>query len=126
MRQGQGQGGGAERGHLHAGLGCGATWGRLPSLGAWQRVPTLGWASSPEHSDFPVCCTEGVQPENCPGDSKQGGRTPSIPDSGWIQLALRRIPYPSRERPSLVQSSWGREASAEAPGKGEREGGRED
>lgn len=38
MRQGQGQGRGAERGHLHAGLGCGATWGRLPSLGAWQRA----------------------------------------------------------------------------------------
>lgn len=30
VRQGQGQGRRAERGHLHAGLGCRATWGRLP------------------------------------------------------------------------------------------------
>lgn len=41
LRQGQGQGRGAERGHLHAGLGCRATWGRLPSLGAWQRAAAL-------------------------------------------------------------------------------------
>lgn len=41
VRQGQGQGRGAERGHLHAGLGCGATWGRLPSPGAWQRAAAL-------------------------------------------------------------------------------------
>lgn len=66
VRQGQGQGRGAERGHLHAGLGCGATWGRLPSLGAWQRAAALAacghgrgclrWAGRPVQSILTFLC----------------------------------------------------------------------
>lgn len=66
VQQGQGQGRGAEQGHLHAGLGCGATWGRLPSLGAWQRAAALAscgrgrrclcWAGRPVQSILTFLC----------------------------------------------------------------------
>lgn len=96
MRQGQGQGRGAERGHLHAGLGCGATWGRLPLLGAWQRAALaacgdgrgcLCRAERPVQSILTFSCVlyRGGPARELPvrfgGGGEGGGRTPSILDS---------------------------------------------
>lgn len=128
MRQGQGQGRGAERGHLHAGLGCGATWGRLPSLGAWQRAALAAYrdgrgclcrAERPVQSIlFPVCCTEGVRPENCPCGLEWGGRTPSILDSTLNSASSKEHPP---AHPGAILA-WSRAAGDRSLSRGSQEG----
>lgn len=73
---------------------------------AWKRVPAPGWASSPEHSDFPVCCTEGVQP----GRFKMGWQNTLHSGLRLNSASSKEHPLPTPGTPSPDPELLGPEA----------------